>query len=253
MTSERAGTTNGPGEPPQGRGEAGSRPDPPAMRAALADYVTAVHGAYMARAELLAPAEQGRLPLLASGRFAVAVAAARDLHVIATAQSLGPLREPMVEHEGEVGGLAWRLRFYDAVVLPELGLIAQTGEAAQAAVRRALGVATTLYHLIAPPGSDLGGHHATHVGTALAGSDSSVLRDLELLRRHVGRGWLVDELDGALTAGLPHAASLLAREIAPGDARVAALAAADDVDLEALRAALVAAVRGQRHLRAAPR
>ena len=43
-------------------------PDPRRMRQAMADFVAAVHEAYLAQARLLPPAEQARLPLLARPR-----------------------------------------------------------------------------------------------------------------------------------------------------------------------------------------
>src|SRR6266511_3444199 len=55
---------------------------------------------------------------------------------------------------------------------------------------------------------------------------------------------LFDELAGATTAGLVRAQALLARAIAPDDQRVAAAAAATDLQPDALRAALLQALRG---------
>jgi hypothetical protein len=51
--------------------------DPRQMRQAMADFVAAVHQAYLAQARLLPPAEQARLPLLATARLTVAAAGAR--------------------------------------------------------------------------------------------------------------------------------------------------------------------------------
>ena len=45
--------------------------------------------------------------------------------------------------DGEADGLAWELRFYDPVVLPVLGLVAETDGPASEEVRRALGVGTS--------------------------------------------------------------------------------------------------------------
>lgn len=215
--------------------------DPEAMRRAMAEYVTEVHAAYLRRAEGLSPAERGRLPLLAGGPITVAAVGARDLHVLATRESLGPVRGPEVEVSGELPGLTWTLRFYDPVVLPSLGLLEQSGQPAREEIRRALGLATVLYHLVAPPGSGLTPHHASHVGTALANSHATAVRDLQRLRRHSpGAQSVVDELERALTVGLPRAAALLARQLAPGDERIEELGPEPDPD--ALRRALMVAV-----------
>ena len=50
---------------------------PEQMRQAMAEFVAAVHEAYLAQARLLPPAEQGRLPLLQARRLPVAAAGAR--------------------------------------------------------------------------------------------------------------------------------------------------------------------------------
>ena len=42
-------------------------PGPEDMRAAVAGYITALHGAYLAQANTFAPAVRGRMPLLAGG------------------------------------------------------------------------------------------------------------------------------------------------------------------------------------------
>lgn len=219
----------------------GGPADPEAMRRAMAEYVTEVHAAYLRRAEGLSPAERGRLPLLADGPITVAAVGARDLHVLATRESLGPVRGPEVEVSGELPGLTWTLRFYDPVVLPSLGLLQQSGQPAREEIRRALGLATVLYHLVAPPGSGLTPHHASHVGTALANSHATAVRDLQRLRRHSpGAQSVVDELERALTVGLPRAAALLAQQLAPGDERIEELGPEPDPD--ALRRALMVAV-----------
>lgn len=230
--SSDAAATEPPGGPPA---------DPEAMRRAMSEYVTEVHAAYLRRAEDLSPAERGRLPLLSGGPITVAAVGARDLHVLATRESLGPLRGPEVEVSGELPGLRWTLRFYDPVVLPSLGLLDQSEQPAREEIRRALGLATVLYHLVAPPGSGLTPHHATHVGTALANSHVTAVRDLQRLRRQSpGAQSVVDELERALTVGLPRAAALLAQQLAPGDERIEELGPEPDPD--ELRRALMAAV-----------
>jgi hypothetical protein len=205
----------------------------------MAEFVAAVHDAYLAQARLLPPAEQARLPLLAAGRLTVAAAGARNLHVIGTAERFPAPVGQEVEVTGEADGLAWGLRFFDPVVLPVLGLVAEADGPDPEEVRRVLGVGTYLYHLVVEPGSQLTSHHATHAGTGLASAHAVAARDLEAIRAHApGRQELVDELAGATTAGLVRAQALLAQAIAPGDQAVAAAS-----DPAALRTALLAALR----------
>lgn len=220
-------------------------PDPLDMRAAVAAYVEQVHRTYLAQADTFSPAVRGRMALLAGGDLTVAAAGARNLHLIGTRETLGPLRGQEVELEGELPGLRWRLRFYDPVVLPALGLVDETDGPAFAEVRHALGLGTVVYHLVAQPGSGLTAHHAGHVGSGLARGDSRTARDFETIRSRVrGRERLVDELEGAAQAGLPRAQALLARAIAPRDPAVAALADAADPDPDDVRKALLAHVGG---------
>jgi hypothetical protein len=214
------------------------RTDPQLMRQAMADFVAAVHEAYLAQARLLPPAAQARLPLLQAPRLTVAAAGARNLHVIGTTESFPAPVGQEVELTGEADGLAWELRFFDPVVLPVLGLVAEADGPAPEEVRRVLGVGTYLYHLVVEPGSQLTPHHATHAGTGLASAHAAAARELETIRAHApGRQELVDELAGATTAGLVRAQALLARELAPGDPAVAAA-----TDPAAIRAALVKAL-----------
>jgi hypothetical protein len=226
------------------------KPDSPAdgperMRQAMAEFVAAVHDAYLAQARLLAPAERARLPLLSAPRLTVAAAGARNLHVIGTTERFPAPVGQEVELAGQADGLAWELRFFDPVVLPQLGLVAEADGPDPAEVRRVLGVGTYLYHLVVEPGSQLTPHHATHAGTGLASAHGAAARELEAIRAHAGgRQALVDELAGATTAGLVRAQALLARELAPGDQAVAAAAAAPTPDPAALRAALLGALRG---------
>jgi hypothetical protein len=197
--------------------------DPMAMRRAVAGYVEGIHRAYLQQAATFPPAVQGRLPLLAAGRFTVAAVGARNLHVLATGESLGPLRGQEVELVGELEGLTWTVRFYDPVVVPALGLIDESAGPAGGEVRAALGISTVLYHLVTQPGSGLSPHHAGHVGSGLASGHSAAARDFDALRaRARGREALVDEMEGAAVAGLARAQVLLARAVAPHNAAVGA-------------------------------
>lgn len=226
--------------------------DPLDMRAAVAEYVAALHRSYLAQADTFPPAVRGAMPLLA-GRgpatppLTVAAVGARNLHLLATREDLGPLRGQEVELTGSLPGLEWSLRFYDPVVTPALGLLDETDGPAYAEVRHALGVSTAVYHVVAQPGSGLTPHHAGHVGSGLASGHSAAARDFETIRSRVrGRERLVDELVGAASAGLPTAQALLARAIAPRDEAVAALAAVADPDPDEIRKALLASVGGRR-------
>jgi hypothetical protein len=176
----------------------------------------------------------------------VAAVAARNLHLLATTEGLGPLRDPEVATQADYGGLAWELRFYDPVVLPDLGLLDEREAPAFEEVRRALGVGTVIYHVVAQPGAGLSGHQATHVGTGLANGHSSAARDFETIRSRVrGREALVDELAGAASAGLAHAQALLARAISPYDEGVRTACDAPAPDPDAIRKALLSAVGGR--------
>ena len=219
-------------------------PSPEQMRDAVAGYVQEAHRAYLDQARMFAPAVRGRMPLLTGARVTVAAVATRNLHLLATHEPLGPLHGQEVAIASSLDGLEWELRFYDSVVLPSLALLDETDGPAFAEVRHALGVSTVAYHVVASPGSGLSAHHAAHVGTGLANEHSSAARDYETIRaRARGRELLVDEFAGAASAGLLHAQALLAKEIAPYDAAVAA--AAVDPEPVALRRALLASVGGR--------
>ncbi len=225
-------------------------PEPPEIRAAVAHYVEAAHRAYLTQANTFPPAVRGRMPLLAAGTFQVAAVGARNLHVLATTEALGPLRGQEIEVPGELPGLSWTLRFYDPVVTPDLGLIDESDGPAYAEIRHVLGLGTVLYHLIAQPGSGLTAHHAGHVGASLANGHSAAARDFETIRaRASGREALVDELIGASVAGLPRAQALLARAIAPRDPSIAALADEVRPDPDEVRKALLTSVGGRREWR----
>ena len=226
--------------------------DPMAMRRAVAGYVEGIHRAYLKQAETFPPAVQGRLPLIAAGRVTVAAIGARNLHVLATTEGLGPTRGQEVELPGSADGLEWTVRFYDPVVVPALGLIDESEGPASDRIRGALGITTVVYHVVTQPGSGLSPHHAGHVGSGLASAHSSAARDFERLRdRARGREALVDEMEGAAVAGLARAQILLARAIRPHDTAVgeavdAALAPGATPDPDAVRKVLLAAFTGTR-------
>lgn len=213
------------------------------MRQAMADYVRTVHQAYVSQARLQPPAVQGRMPLLA-GPFSVVAAGVRNLHVIATRESLPAPQGPEVALDDELDPLAWTLRFYDPVVLPALGMIDESTGPAGDRVRRALGVTTYLYHLVVQPGGQLTGHHAGHAGSGLANAHVAEARDFEAIRAHAkGREQLVDEMEGAALAGLVRAQALLAREIVPWDENVQSLCGHPRPMPEDIRRVLLAALR----------
>lgn len=235
---------------------------PDDMRRAVASYVEEIHRSYVAQAMTFPPGVQGQLPLLsgaAAGTELTAVAVGvRHLHLLATTDPLGPPKGQEVSIPGEVSGLRWQLRFYDPVVLPELGLVDETDGPAFDEVRHILGIATVVYHFTASPGSGLSGHAASHVGTGLANGHSAVARDFETIRsRSRGREALVDEMAGAASAGLIRAQALLARAVAPRDETVGALADAmlrqgTRPDPDAVRKALLASVGGREQWTPAP-
>lgn len=227
--------------------EPSTRPGPEAMRSALAGYVAAVHGAYLDAAALLPPAERARLPLLDGAPLTVVAVGTSYLHVVGTREALPAPEGPEVELDGVLGGLRWVLRFVDPVVLPALGLLDETAGPRQDDVRRLLGVRTHTYHLAVAPGSGLTAHHAQHAGTGLAHAHAAAARDFENIRAHArGRERLVDDMAGAAVAGLPFAQAALAARIAPTDAAVTELSAASEPEPEALRRAVLAAVRPTR-------
>jgi hypothetical protein len=221
-----------------------SRPEE--MRGAVARYVEEIHRAYAAQAMTFPAAVRGRLPLLAPGPLTVAAVAARNLHLLATREPLGPVRGQEVEVAGEAEGLRWAVRFFDPVVLPELALIDESAGPAFGEVRHALGIGTVVYHLVAEPGAGLSAHQAAHVGTGLAGGHSAVARDFETIRSRMrGREDLVDEMAGASAAGLLRAHAMLAAALAPRNTALAALAAQPRPDPDEVRRELLAAVGGR--------
>lgn len=223
-----------PDTPPLGR--------PEDARAQLCGFVLGLHQAYVDSARLLAPGEQAVLPLLAAGQITVVVAAARHLHVIATADPLPTPRGQEVEVPDQIDGLRWTVRFYDPVVLPELGMIGEEEGPAPSEVRRAVGIGAVLYHLSVAPGGGLTAHQARHAGTGLANEHAARARDGESLRALLrGREDMVDEFVTAERIGLHHSMRLLATTLGGGDPGVTeAVARGDDA---AIRRAVLAAAR----------
>ena len=218
---------------------------PEQMRQAMAEYVTTVHQAYLSQAETEPPAVRGRMSLL-EGPFTVVAAGVQNLHVIATRETLVAPTGEEVALEEELEPLNWTLRFYDAVVLPALGLIDESAGPAGDRVRRALGISTYLYHLIVQPGSQLTDHHAGHAGSGLANAHIAEPRDFEEIRSNAsGSITLVDEMEGAARSGLTRAQALLAAQIAPDDEAVAALSTDPNPNAELVRRTLLNALRGR--------
>jgi hypothetical protein len=218
---------------------------PDAMRAAMADYVRAAHQAYLDAAQPLAPGDRARLPLLTAGEFTVAAVGTRYLHVLGTEEGLPAPVGPEVEIADSVGPLHWRLRFFDPVVAPGLGLIDETERPAPAQVRDVLGIRTVVYHLTVPPGGNLSAHHAQHAGTGLAHAHATAARDYDTLRSLGADPVLVAEMQGAEVAGLPHAVRALAALVAPGTAQADGPDAAAP-DTAAVRRELIAALKAPR-------
>jgi hypothetical protein len=221
---------------------------PEDARAQLRQFVLALHQAYLGSARLLAPGEQAVMPLLAAGQITVVVAAARHLHVMATTDRLPAPRGQEVEETDELDGLCWAVRFYDPVVLPELGMIREGDVPGAAEVRRALGISAVLYHLSVTPGGGLTPHHAQHAGTGLANEHAARVRDGESLRALLpGREDVVDEFVAAERIGLHHSVRLLARALAGDDPGVAeAVVHGDDA---AVRRSVLVAARTARAVR----
>jgi hypothetical protein len=227
----------------------GSAPAPERMRQAVADYVAALHAAYLSQAGLLAPAAQGRLPLVRAADFCVAAVGARYLHVVATTELLGTARGREARVHARLEPLSWTVTFYDPTVLPALGLLDEDAGPALTEVRRLLGMRTYLYHLTMQPPAELAAHNAMHAGTALANSHAALAREFDLLRSVLtGDEGLVDELEGAMVAGLPRAQALLAQAIVPNDPEVAVLARDQQPESAALVRAIRRAVRRRRPL-----
>ena len=217
------------------------------MRTAMADYVRAVHQAYLDASATLAPGDRARLPLVSAGEVSVLAVGARNLHVLATTEHLPAPRGQEVELVDAIDDLRWRLRFFDPVVVPALGLIDESDGAQPDRVRDVLGVRTVVYHLSVPPGGGLTGHHAMHAGTGLAHTHAAAIRDYDTIAGEAPTAAsLVQEMRGADVAGLPRAVLLLAREIAPQSPDLAAMSLADP-DPSAVRRTLLTSLRAGGH------
>lgn len=215
---------------------------PESMRDRLAAYVHALHRAYLAQVEHLPPGERARMPLTAGAApLTVVVAAARDLHIIATREPLPAPRGPEVELAEELPGLQWQVRFFDPSILPALGLV-PAGEGAVTGVREVLGIDDVVYHLSIAPGGGLSEHHAQHAGVALANQHATAEREGQSLRAAwPGQAALVDEFLVVTRLGLPRLAGLLAQHIAGSRLTPEDLAG----DLPSLRQALLRIGRGE--------
>jgi len=215
-----------------------------AMRTAMADYISAVHRAYLEAAAPLSPGERGRLPLIRAGEFTVAAVGARNLHVIGTQDLLPAPQGPEVALAGEEADLRWTVRFFDPVVLPALGLIDDTAPGSAERIRDLLGLSGIVYHLTVPPGGGLSAHHALHAGTGLAHSHAAAARDYDsLLQLLPSSASLLREMRAAEAAGLSASTLLLARAISPEEPALASLPL-EACTAEQARRALLTSARG---------
>lgn len=184
------------------------------MRATVREYVRAVHTTYLDHVRHLPPAERAALPLIAARELTVVAAAGHRLHLVATTDAFPVPHGQEVELADEHGGTKWVVRFYDPSVLPDLGTLP---EDTPKAVRRALGIGDTVYHLTVAVGGGLSGHHAQHSGVALANQHAKASRDIARIRVALPReAGLVDELAVCARLGLDRAAALLAAELTSG-------------------------------------
>ena len=137
-------------------------PGPDELRAALAEYVAAVHRSWRDTV-VGAGAEPDGLPL--GGRpFEVAVVAGQQLHVLATRDDLPAVADHEQPVEDQLEGLRWQVRFLDPTVVPALADAAPDGPD----VRALLGIDQVLYHLTVQVDGALTGHQAVHAGSGLA-------------------------------------------------------------------------------------
>lgn len=184
------------------------------MRAIVRDYVAVLHATYLDHVRHLPPAERAALPLLAARDLVVVAAAGRRLHLVATTDTLPAPQGQEVEFTDEHAGTRWAVRFYDPSMLPDLGVLVDD---APVAVRQALGIGNTVYHLTVDIGGGLSGHHAQHSGVALANQHAQSSRDIARLHRALPHhAQMVDELAVCARLGLDRASALLAAELTSG-------------------------------------
>ena len=208
----------------------------------MRQFVAGLHQSYLDIADQQTPGDRAAMPLLAGGHVTVLAVGARNLHILATTQSMPAPKGQEVSLDDSIDDLTWTLRFYDPVIVPLLGMIDESAAPKPAEVRRVLGVDTVAYHITVEPGGGLSGHHAGHAGTGLAYNHVQLARDIDAMRAKMPRAsHLLDEYKAARHAQLPTAALLLAREIAPTDAGIAELvrsgASIDDVHAALVRLA----------------
>jgi hypothetical protein len=224
--------------------------DPGQLRDAMAQFVAALHGAYLDQARHLPVGEQGALPLTRTDSLTVLAVGVRHLHVLATTSPLPAPQGQEVELHDSLPGLAWTLRFFDPIVAPGLGGIDESEAAQPVAVRQVLGVPDVVYHLSVSPGGGLTPHHAQHAGTGLANQHAALFRDHDAIRANAGsRAALAEEYAVAERVGLHQTVRLLAQQLAPGDAAVAEVCASSGSEDADVRRALLAALRAPAEVR----
>jgi hypothetical protein len=141
------------------------------LRGALVEYVRAVHAAYV---DVAAHRETDPALLpLAQGPFTVAIAAADQLHLVATRDPLPATRPHEQPVDDEIAPLHWQVRFLDVTVVPELAVV--SAEDPGHGVLEVLGIGASLYHLVVNPAASLDGHQAMHAGTGLANAHLAAL------------------------------------------------------------------------------
>ena len=220
--------------------------DPERMRAAVADYVTALHQAYLAQADTFPPAVRGsdaladRRPTARRGGRGAQPAPARDAGRARTAAGPG----------GGDRRVAARARLDTAVLRPRGRARARADLGGRRArLRRgAGGVGHHDRRLPRRRPAGVGAHTAPRGARrrrARGGAHRGGARLRAIRTRVPGREALVDELVGAAHAGLPRAQALLARAIVPRNPAVAALAEAPNPDPDEVRKALLASVGGR--------